>query len=192
MIGRFMKGIIIMPDETEQKILDAALKIFSQKGYDGAKTKAIAKESGFSEVTLFNRFKTKKNLYDSIAMQNMGKLNEDFSVILKKYKCETPDAFLRTLIKDLAKMFDDNFEFMHLVVEEASKSHEQLENEFINLLSEHMEKNIQNDKIDYQALALTIFTFTYMYNLNKYKDRSYVNLDTILERFINTIIRCIQ
>lgn len=49
-----------MTDETEQKILDAALKIFSQKGYDGAKTKAIAEESGFSEVTLFKRFKINK------------------------------------------------------------------------------------------------------------------------------------
>ena len=181
-----------MTDETEQKILDAALKIFSQKGYDGAKTKAIAKESGFSEVTLFNRFKTKRNLYDRIAMENIGKLNEDFNVILKNYRCETPEAFLKNLIKDLAEMFHDNFEFMHLVVEEASKSHEKVEKEFINLLSDHIEKNIQNDKIDYQALALTIFTFTYMYNLNKYKERTYVDLDTILDRFINNIIMCIQ
>ena len=49
-----------MTGETEQKILDAALKVFSQKGYDGAKTKSIAEKSGFSEVTLFNKFKTKK------------------------------------------------------------------------------------------------------------------------------------
>ena len=181
-----------MTDRTEQKILEAALKIFSQKGYDGAKTKAIAEESGFSEVTLFNKFKTKRNLYDRIAIENVGKLNEDFGALLKDYKCETPKTFLRTFIKDLAKMFEDNFEFMHLVIQEAGKSHEQLEKEFINILSEHLEKNIQNDKIDYLSLALTIFTFTYMYNLNRYKDRSYFDFDTVLEGFINNIVMCIQ
>jgi Transcriptional regulator len=181
-----------MTDETEQKILDAALKVFSQKGYDGAKTKAIAKESGFSEVTLFNRFKTKKDLYNRVAVQNIVKLNEDFDFIPKDYRCETPEAFLRTFIKDFAEIFYDNFEFLHLAIQEASKSHEQVEKEGINILSEHLEKNIQNDKVDYQALALTIFTFTYMYSLNKYKERTYIDLDTILERFINTIIKCIH
>ncbi len=31
---------------TEQKILDAALKIFAKKGYDAATTRVIAEESG--------------------------------------------------------------------------------------------------------------------------------------------------
>ncbi len=181
-----------MTNETEQRILDAALKIFSQKGYDGAKTKAIAKESGFSEMTLFNKFKTKKNLYNRVAVQNIVKINKDFSAILTDYKFETPEAFLRALIRDLAKMFHDNFEFLHLAIQEASKSHAQLEEEFINLLSEYMEKNIQNDKIDYQALALTIFTFTYIHSLAKYKGRHYFDQDKLLEGFINNIILCIQ
>lgn len=181
-----------MTDETEKRILDAALKIFSQKGYDGAKTKAIAEESGFSEVTLFKRFKNKKNLYDLVAIENISKLNEDFETVIKNYRCETPEAFLRSFIKDLSKMFENNFEFLHLVIQEAGKSHEQLEKEFIDILCEHLEKNIQNDKIDYQALALTIFTFTYMYSLNKYKGRSYIDLDTILEKYTNNLILCIQ
>lgn len=181
-----------MTDETEQKILGAALKIFSQKGYDGAKTKAIAEESGFSEVTLFKRFKTKKNLYDLVAIENISKLNDDFEALLKNYRCETPEAFLRAFIRDFAKMFYDNFEFLHLAIQEASKSHEQVEKEGINIISEHLEKNIQNDKIDYQALALTIFTFTYMYSLNKYKGRSYIDLDIILEKYIDNLVLCIQ
>ncbi|MGO9386592.1 MAG: TetR/AcrR family transcriptional regulator [Methanobacterium sp.] len=181
-----------MTDETEQKILDAALTVFAEKGYDGAKIRVIANKSGFTEVTVFNKFKTKRNLYNMIAVRNIDKLTEDFSSILKNYRCETPEAFLRTFIKDLAKMFSDNFEFLHLAIQEASKSQEQVEKEFINILTEYIKKNIQNDKIDYQALALTIFSFTYMYNLNKYKDRTYVDLDTILERFINNIVMCIQ
>jgi len=34
----------------EQKFLDAALKIFAEKGYKGATTVTIAKEAGFRRV----------------------------------------------------------------------------------------------------------------------------------------------
>ena len=181
-----------MTDETEQKILDAALKIFSQKGYDGAKTKIIAKESGFSEVTLFNRFKTKRNLYNMVAAQYICKINQDFGYLLRDYKFENPRDFLNIFINDLAKVFDDNFEFIHLTVEEASKSFESFENEFIDLLSKYIEKNIQNDKINYQSLALTIFAVTYMSSLAKYKGRIYIDFNKNLERFIDNTIMCIQ
>ncbi|MGZ7107882.1 MAG: TetR/AcrR family transcriptional regulator, partial [Methanobacterium sp.] len=44
--------------------MDTALKMFAERSYLGAKTKSIAEEAGFSEMTLFRKFKTKKNLYD--------------------------------------------------------------------------------------------------------------------------------
>jgi AcrR family transcriptional regulator len=56
----FVKRWFIMTDKTEQKILDAGLKVFSKKGYDAATTRGIAEESGFTEMTLFRKFGTKK------------------------------------------------------------------------------------------------------------------------------------
>jgi AcrR family transcriptional regulator len=52
-----------MVNKTEQKIMDAALKVFARKGYKGATTRAIAYESGFNELTLFRKFKTKKKSF---------------------------------------------------------------------------------------------------------------------------------
>jgi len=49
-----------MTDETEEKILDSALREFSEKGYSAATGLNIAKKAGFSEKTLFRKFKTKK------------------------------------------------------------------------------------------------------------------------------------
>ena len=181
-----------MTDETEQKILDAALKVFSEKGYDGAKTKVIAKESGFSEVTLFNKFKSKKNLYNTVASKNIVKIKEDFGSLIREYKFENPKDFLTVFINDLAKVFDDNFEFIHLTVEEANKAFEPVEEEFIILLSEYIKKNIKNDKIDCNTLAFTLFTFTYMSSLGKYKGRSYIDLNKAKEGFINNILICNQ
>ena len=47
---------------TKERILDAALKMFSKKGYLGAATKDIAIEAGVSEVTLFRYFPSKESL----------------------------------------------------------------------------------------------------------------------------------
>lgn len=49
-------------DETRERILRAAAKVFTEKGYAGATTRAIAAEAGVNEVTLFRRFGSKKNL----------------------------------------------------------------------------------------------------------------------------------
>ncbi|HZK55590.1 MAG TPA: TetR/AcrR family transcriptional regulator [Desulfosporosinus sp.] len=49
---------------TEDKILNASIILFSQKGYSAVTTKEIAKEAGVSEMTLFRHFESKHNLFD--------------------------------------------------------------------------------------------------------------------------------
>jgi AcrR family transcriptional regulator len=51
---------------TREKILEAALRLFSQKGYLGATTKEIASESGVAEVTLFRHFSSKEALLEDV------------------------------------------------------------------------------------------------------------------------------
>ena len=71
-----------MIDETEQKILEAALKLFSQKGYGGTTTRVIAANSGFTEMTIYTKFKAKQNLLDQVMIYGLGKMNEDASSML--------------------------------------------------------------------------------------------------------------
>lgn len=47
---------------TQRKILTAALEVFSEKGFSGASTAAIAAHAGVAEKTLFAQFKTKREL----------------------------------------------------------------------------------------------------------------------------------
>lgn len=51
---------------TREKILSAALKLFSKKGYLGATTKEIAGEAGIAEVTLFRHFPSKEKLFEEV------------------------------------------------------------------------------------------------------------------------------
>ncbi len=51
---------------TRDRIIDAALRLFSREGYLGATTKAIAKEAGIAEITLFRHFPSKEDLFEAV------------------------------------------------------------------------------------------------------------------------------
>lgn len=53
-------------DSTHDRILEAALKLFSSKGYLGATTREIANEAGVAEVTLFRHFPSKETLLEEM------------------------------------------------------------------------------------------------------------------------------
>ncbi len=51
---------------TREKILETALKLFSEKGFLGASTREIAREAGVAEVTLFRYFPSKEKLLEEV------------------------------------------------------------------------------------------------------------------------------
>lgn len=53
-------------DTTKKKILEATLKLISQKGYLGATTREIAREAGITEITLFRHFGSKEKLFEEV------------------------------------------------------------------------------------------------------------------------------
>ena len=59
------------PQETRQRIIEAAVEIGSKVGYVRATTKAIAEAAGVNEITLFRHFGNKANLF-SAAIEQYG------------------------------------------------------------------------------------------------------------------------
>ncbi len=53
-------------DNTEERILEAAKKIFYQKGLDGARMQEIADEAGINKAMLHYYFRTKNQLFEKI------------------------------------------------------------------------------------------------------------------------------
>jgi AcrR family transcriptional regulator len=54
---------------TKQRLLGATMKLVSEKGYLGATTRAIAREAGVSELTLFRHFGSKEKLFEGMLGQ---------------------------------------------------------------------------------------------------------------------------
>ncbi|MGZ7135808.1 MAG: TetR/AcrR family transcriptional regulator, partial [Methanobacterium sp.] len=101
-----------MTRETEEQIMDTALKMFAERSYLGAKTKSIAEEAGFSEMTLFRKFKTKKNLYDMVMKKNQDKFYKEFQSLFGEDQYDDVEEFLKNLIKNIAFLIENNLEYI--------------------------------------------------------------------------------
>ncbi len=51
---------------TEQKIVEAAKKVFLEKGFDGARMQHIADEAGINKASLHYYYRSKERLFDKI------------------------------------------------------------------------------------------------------------------------------
>jgi TetR/AcrR family transcriptional regulator len=54
------------------QLVDTALDIFSQKGFNGATTREIAAAAGVTEAIIFRHFPTKQALYQAVLESEMG------------------------------------------------------------------------------------------------------------------------
>lgn len=57
--------------DTEQRILEAAIREFAAKGFDGARTTAIASQAGVTHAMLHYYFRSKENLFGRIFKDKM-------------------------------------------------------------------------------------------------------------------------
>ncbi len=85
----------------EDEIIQAAITIFSEKGFSAATTSEIAKKAGIAEGTIFRYFKTKKDILHGI----MLKLIKTFSSNLILSPIEK--IFKESEGKDLRNVFNE-------------------------------------------------------------------------------------
>ncbi len=178
-----------MVSKTEQKFLDAALEVFAERGYKGATTRLIAQKAGFSELTLFRKFKTKENLFNQVLTQNVTKVKEDVGKSLAENVSESPNVFLRTLITDIARIADDNYEFIFLSNTQKSENIDPMRAEFVKYLGKHLEENLPGREIDYKAFALSIYSYTFMISRTKHYEPGFFNYDEALEGFVKNALK---
>lgn len=88
----------------EDLILDAALKIFEQKGFNATTTSEIAKEAGIAEGTIFRYFKTKKDILRSILVKAIEVMSPVVIAkpieLLSNIEGKSEKEILRALLKE--------------------------------------------------------------------------------------------
>jgi len=134
-------------NEMEQKILEAAKKVFILKGMEGARMQEIADEAGINKSLLHYYFRSKEKLFDKIFQHTIStifpQISEIFSgemslfetirIFTKKYiQFLSENPFLPlfilheiqhnpTRVKDIIKTISSNGKLMFAKVEEAKQ-----------------------------------------------------------------------
>ena len=159
--------------DTEERILDAALKVFASEGYAGATTRKIAQEANVSEMTLFRKFQSKENLLKEVLQKNTETFFKPDS-FFPLDKDSDLDTSLRSLGHNIAKAMrnkiGDNKQrmFSLMLLEEGRRRPEVAEvlsslgQMFLARLSEYFEIQIKNGKmrnINPQTAALTFISY---------------------------------
>lgn len=156
--------------EKQDRIVNAAMKEFAQKGYDNASTNEMVKAAGISKGLLFHYFQNKKQLFLFLYDYFIEVLTEEF---YKKIDLSEPDFFQRiqqtSLVKlDVLKVYPDVMKFLEVAyMEESAEVKAELDNrkrEFTEINFNKIYKGIDlskfKDDLDIQkALKIVIWTF---------------------------------
>jgi AcrR family transcriptional regulator len=108
--------------EKQQRVLDAALEMFAERGYSGVATNEIAKKAGVAEGTIFKTWKTKKDLLVAVvaplffrimAPRLMGEVRD---LLLRPW----PDAesLLRAIFQNREEFIRDHKSVLKVVLQE--------------------------------------------------------------------------
>ncbi|MCC9167138.1 TetR/AcrR family transcriptional regulator [Pontibacter harenae] len=95
----------------KEQILETALKLFADRGYENTPSSLIAKEAGVSEGLIFKYYTNKENLletiiktgYTRIVMNNRGMLEE-----------KDPQTFLNKILSLPSKLVSEERDFWRL------------------------------------------------------------------------------
>lgn len=89
----------IKKDNTEEKIIEAAKTVFTQKGMDGARMQEIANEAGINKALLHYYFRSKQKLFEAIFKSLFKQI---FPNIIRLVSSNDP-------IEDKLKVFIENY-----------------------------------------------------------------------------------
>jgi AcrR family transcriptional regulator len=83
--------------DTKELLLQAALALFADKGYEGTSVRDIARSVGLSESVLYAHFSSKRTIFDAV-FERLGPLSATAALHGLGDADADPPAFLRALI----------------------------------------------------------------------------------------------
>lgn len=164
--------------ERQWKILEAAVKVFAVKGFDGSRTSEIAKEAEVAEGTIFRYYKTKKDLLMGLLVPLVTKFFRPMFLkpvekIMKNKENKSIEEVLNALLNDRAKLVDKNLPLIKTIFMEAAYNEELLKviqkdiaPKVVPFLNTFVEDNIENK--NFRELEPKLITRTLMSLLSGY------------------------
>lgn len=188
-------------DDTQQKIIDAAMILVRDKGYVATTTKDIANLAGVNECTLFRKFENKKAIILSGMKQNKWRANITPEIFENVHWELQPD--LEMFMNNYMERVTSDFVKLSIglrapqIYEEIAPLILEIPHVFIKSLVTYLEQMEQMGNVrhtDFECAAVTIFSATFGYtflkasfeqNLSKVKQQEYIKKS--VELFVSGI-----
>jgi TetR/AcrR family fatty acid metabolism transcriptional regulator len=126
------------------QILDAAAKVFAEKGFHRATTKEIAQVAGVSEGTIYNYFANKGDLVIGI-ITRLAKFDQLDSEFAQAFQSDAR-GLLTAIFRDRTGRIEQNMEMIRAVLPEiliSPELRERFYQQFVLPIAEFIEKNVQ-------------------------------------------------
>ncbi len=124
-----------LTERRKAQIMEAAVKVFVKKGYEGSTTKEIAKKARVSEGTIFRYFDTKKDILLYVINLLTERLITEFSQEIKAYP-NSKEA-LKALLKLHYRLIIKNYDLFKVVLYEI-QFHRDLKQNFYKKIVKNM------------------------------------------------------
>lgn len=111
-------------NKTEQRILDAAMKVFAEDGFEGARTKKIAELADVNEVTLFRKFQSKENILRVVMMKNRDIVLQALDTVFLNEGRTNFQVNLHSLCENIKKIIEERIDMMVILIAESRKKPE--------------------------------------------------------------------
>ncbi len=160
-----------MFDETQNKILNAAMMLIMEKGYTATTTKDIAQKAEVNECTIFRKFKSKKEIIAAamtLPEWNPCLLESDFQYTgeLRKDLCSFAEVYLKKVTPKMVKVSlglrsPDLYDITKDGIREIPDTFKKV---LVNYFTEMKQQNkIQTEDIESLAVAFLAMNFGYVF-----------------------------
>ncbi|MEH7155464.1 TetR/AcrR family transcriptional regulator [Neobacillus drentensis] len=194
--------------EKQDRIINAAIKEFADKGYDRASTNEIVKEAGISKGLLFHYFQNKKQLFLFIFDYCYELIIDEF---YKKINLQETDFFMRMrqaiMVKvEMLAIYPDIFKFIQeIFLEESPEIKVEFDKKKAELTHINIEKAYEGidfskfrEDVDLKKMIKMIsWTFEKMSDEALYKaklspthDIDYQKIQVEAEEYFEVMIKC--
>lgn len=145
---------------TEEKIITAARKLFTQKGFSATRTRDIAEESGINLALLNYYFRSKQNLFQIIIEEKFDELFGIINPILSNSEVSLEEK-IETLVTNYTKMLLENDDLPFFVLSEIKS------NEFIAKRVRQNAEILSQPVIENQLKerGFTVSSFSFIMNI---------------------------
>lgn len=155
---------------TDEKIVEATLRVLQREGFQKATTKKIAAEAGVNEVTIFRNFENKQNLIETTKNYYLKILTDAISEIFEFDEDEGIEEYLKISFFGILNLSDEDFSILKIAMEEvrgvSEKKHliSEITDVILNKLEEFFKLQIDKGIIrEINPKSLSVMCFSVLF-----------------------------